>query len=152
MKYFKGVFIITLVQLIVWTIFNLCDLFSEYVIDISMLISIILPVIVSILYLIKENSLYAKLQVPKIKFSIMVYICWILETVIIGSYICNLVNYNKWIIKQHNYTMGWGMSMSLNGIEYFVFAFALVILPIFIIIIVKTIKFLYMNIKKLLNN
>ena len=82
--------------------------------EICIWISIILPIIVSLLYLIKEKNFYTKLQVSKIKFNIIVFITWIVETAIIGSFICDLVNYNKWIIKQHHY----GIIMSLHGTVY----------------------------------
>ena len=139
MKYFKSIGIVTLIQIIVWIIFNLCDLLSEKIriSEICIWISIILPIIISLWYLIKEK-----------KFYIIIFITWILETAIIGSFICTLVNYNKWIIKQHHY----GIIMSLNGLEYFIFAFALAILPISIIFIVKTVKFIYIKIKQVLKN
>ena len=150
MKYFKSIGIVTLIQIIVWIIFNLCDLLSEKIriSEICIWISIILPIIISLWYLIKEKNFYTKLQISKIKFYIIIFITWIVETAIIGSFICTLVNYNKWIIKQHHY----GIIMSLNGLEYYIFAFALAILPISIIFIVKTVKFIYIKIKQVLKN
>ena len=145
MKKIKYLIILTSTQLISWIIFILLDYLLENL-DGSLygtmiLASFIIPILISILYLVNENKICNITEITKLKFNIIVTITWIVETAIIGSYICNRVNYNKWIIIQHNSGI-----FSLNGIEYFIFSFGLAAIPIIINVVVKTVKFIYSKI------
>lgn len=146
MKKIKYLIILTSIQLISWIIFTLIDYLLESLhgsfYEIMIFASFIIPIIISILCLVNENKICNITEMTKLKFNIIATITWIIETTIIGSYICNMVNNNKWIIIQHNNGL-----LSLNGIEYFIFAFGLAAIPIIINVVVKTVKFIYRKIK-----
>ena len=146
MKKIKYLIILTSIQLISWIIFTLLDYLLESLhgsfYEIMIFASFIIPIIISILCLVNENKICNITEMTKLKFNIIATITWIIETTIIGSYICNRVDYNKWIIIQHNNGL-----LSLNGIEYFIFAFGLAAIPIIINVVVKTVKFIYRKIK-----
>ncbi len=143
MKNLKCIGIISLIQLMSWMLFSLVDFATEkysngsygIIIDIAI---ILLPITIAIIYLAKLEKLSSKLQISKLKFNIINAIVWIFETIIVGGYICYLVNYRKWIVYQNV-----NQFFDLNGLEYFIFAFMLLILPIIVVIITKIVKFIY---------
>jgi len=69
---------------------------------------------------------------------------WIIETAIVGSCLWYALTEHLWI-KQNSIQGLW------NGIEYIVVPFFLAITPILIIIIIKTIKFLYVQLRMMFN-
>lgn len=146
MKKIKYLVIVISSQLISWIIFTLLDYLTEIfhgsLDEIIIFISIILPIVISIIYLINEKRICELIETTKLKSNIITSIIWIIETSIVGSYICNKVNYNKWIINQYTNEL-----FDMNGFEYFIFAFGLAIIPIIINVVYQLVKFVRRKIK-----
>jgi len=139
MKYLKIILSVTLFQLISWLLFILVDFIEELTnksifSTICFCILFVVIILFSLLYFKLEKSI----NISKIKLFIVSIIIWITETSIIGSNIWNLVNFNKWIILQDRSGI-----MNLNGLEYFIFIWILIIVPIFVILFVNILKKIY---------
>ena len=143
---FEIVKIVSKIQLLSWVIFVISDCIQELIknSDVYLWFPILFVFIIPILYFKKENELCNKIDVSKFKFFILSTIIWIIETTIIGSCLWYAITEHLWI-KQNSIPGIW------NGLEYLVFPFILAIIPIFIIIIGKIIKFLYLKFKILRN-
>lgn len=151
-KNLKILKIVTIAIIIPWILFIIGDYFQEIARNdtifstVFLYISYIAIFCIPIIYLKNEKNLTNKLDITKLKLFIISSIIWIIEALIIGLSICIPVNYGKWIIKQH--FLGY---FSLNGLEYFPFAFAIGILPILIVMVAKIIIFLFKKLKKIIS-
>ena len=142
MKYLKIIISVTFFQLILWVLFIISDFIEE--ITNKSIFSVVCFFMVY-LFLIISSILYfnleKKINIPKLKLFFITNIIWVLESLIIGLNIWDLVNFNKWIILQDRSGI-----MNLNGLEYFIFIWALIMVPILVILIVKIFKKIYSKI------
>ena len=143
----NSVSLIALTQILSWFLCIITDSFTqEHPYKTSFLfifLFIIYPLIISIIYLINQNKLCTKLQMPKNKYDIIVCISWIFQTIIIYTFIALLINLNIWPLTPN------GLDALFYGIQYFIFACGLGLSPILTISIIKVIKYLYSKIDKI---
>ena len=142
MKYLKIIISVTFFQLTSWLLFITVDFIEE--ITNKSIFSVICFCMVYLFLIISSTfyfNLEKKMNIAKLKLFFLTNIIWILESLIIGLNIWNLVNFNKWIILQDRSGI-----MNLNGLEYFIFIWALIMVPILVILIVKILKKIYSKI------
>lgn len=118
-----------------WTVFTVLDAFFDTSGDLLCAAAMIIPIIAVIIYFCKEKSI--RVFDNTVKNLVCQLIIWNIFGAVIGCPICHLVNYNEWIVHQSS-----GFFMSLNGIEYFLFAFAITLEFSVLLILCKLIVYL----------
>lgn len=131
----KIIRIVTLTQIISWTVFILEDFFTENIPSLAdsgyaMVSVLVLPVLVSILYLLFKRKIHIS-SIPDWVNTMTVFFIWITEHIFVGAIIGNLMGRGKWFI--HQAEDGWGNL--LNGIEYALFPLFSIIVPIGIVML-----------------
>lgn len=127
MKQFK---IVTLAQLIAWTLLTLGDYIEEtFSSDVLLSLALlVIPPAIAILYLIFKGTIHNS-EIPGWVNTLYILGMWIVETFIMRVLTIALVTHDRWIV--HQETDGW--ENFLNGFEYLLFAFLLRTVPIIII-------------------
>lgn len=141
----KNICLITLIQLLMWTLFSFCDYIDETKrSDIAMIFAIIFPIFLAVIYLIFENKLCNNHVFSKVKNTIFFIGIWCIETVLVGIAIWKMIDLDIWII--HQPTGGW--ENFLNGIEYPIMGITAIAIPIILIVIWKVVSYIYNSIKR----
>lgn len=118
-----------------WTAFTVLDAFFDTNGDLLCAAALIIPIIAVIIYFCKEKSI--RVCDETVGNLVCQLTIWNIFGAVIGSPICHLVNYNEWIVHQSS-----GFFMSLNGIEYYLFAFAITLEFSVLLILCKLIGYL----------
>ena len=132
-------------QVICWGIFLICDenklMQRTSAEDIALLMGIVILIGLIVLYFIKINKYISKNQLRSTRFNIFLAISWIILSIIISYLLLGLVESGHLHVCK---TSGW--DCFLNGIEYALECF-LMILQAFIVLLIKSIIRFYKYIK-----
>lgn len=100
-----------------WLIMTVCDAIDEFLLDTDCFLGvgamIGIPILCIIIYIVNRIK-----NPVTVKYAVLWYIKFLAVGGSIGYFICDAVNYSRWIIKQKNRSY----FMDLNGLEYFGFA------------------------------
>ncbi|WP_294405951.1 hypothetical protein [uncultured Ruminococcus sp.] len=101
-----------------WTIFTVLDYFYDMYGDMLTIVGAVMTVIAAVVCLIAGKRL--EISEHPVKNIVLQLVIWNICGAVFGVPICGLVNNDRWIVHQQQ-----GDYMSLNGIEYILFAFVI---------------------------
>lgn len=97
---------------------------------------LLIPIMIPILYLVFEKHINSA-RMSRAKNTLIIMGTWICLNAITGFVVCNKIYNDEWIIEQSR--KGW--NNVFNGVEYILFAYAIVFIPIIIVAIWRLIIF-----------
>ncbi|MCM1308971.1 MAG: hypothetical protein NC223_10275 [Butyrivibrio sp.] len=142
----RPVIFVTAAHIAAWIIFTIADYLDETTeSDLAFVLFFAGPALAVVAYLIFRKKIWTKSPLSWWQKMLITAGMWLVCSAVLGIPICNLVNYNKWIIYQRPEEF----ILDLNGIEYIVFAMFYAVIPFAAILLSETVIFLLGLVRKI---